>query len=82
MMTYVKSVKNTLMNWVNENQTLALVLGGAILLPLGLALVLGVFSLYLFILSFIFGAKVGAILCLTSLMGAAAGGCVAYLIRD
>lgn len=59
MMTYVKSVKNTLMNWVNENQTLALVLGGAILLPLGLALVLGVFSLYLFILSFIFGAKVG-----------------------
>lgn len=82
MMTYMKSVKATFVNWVNENQTLALVLGGAILLPLGLALVFGMFTLYLFLLSVIFGAKVGAFVCLTSLMGATAGGCIAYFIRD
>ena len=52
----IKQLKKTFMNWATENTVLALTIIGAIALPLGLAVIIGVLSLVTWLLSFLFGA--------------------------
>lgn len=77
----MKSVKNTFINWFNENQTLALILGGAILLPIGVALIVGVLVLYTFLLSLMVGTPLAIFTAILSTIGAIIGGYIGYLIR-
>jgi uncharacterized membrane protein len=79
-MNYLKSVKATFVNWFNENQTLALVLGGAILLPLGVGLIIGVVVLYAFLLSLMVGTTVAVFTTILSVIGAIIGGWIGYVI--
>ena len=55
MMTYMKSVKQTLINWYSENKVLASILIGAIGFPLAVAIVGGVVALIIILLSLLFG---------------------------
>ena len=73
MMTYMKSVKRTIANWINENKKLAYTLGGAIGLPLIMAAGIGLFFGILFVLSLIFGMKIAAALMIVMPIGAGVG---------
>lgn len=73
MTTYMKSVKRTIVNWINENKKLAYILGGAIGLPLIIAAGIGLFFGVLYVLSLIFGMKIAAALMVVMPIGAAVG---------
>ena len=83
MMTYMKSVKNTIVNWANENRLLAYLIAGAI----GLPLLLGVGGLILtsivFILTLIgIGAGVAIAIVTLAVIGAIAGAVAYYYFED
>lgn len=73
MMTYMKSVKQTFINWYTENKVLASILVGAIGFPIALALVGAVIALVITILSFFFGQLGGVAVFLMMLVGAFGG---------
>lgn len=83
MMTYMKSVKNTIVNWANENRLLAYLIAGAI----GLPLLLGVGGLILtsivFILTLIgIGTGVAIAIVTLAVIGAIAGAVAYYYFED
>lgn len=73
MTTYMKSVKRTITNWVNENKKLAYILGGAIGVPLLLATGIGLFFGILYVLSLVFGTAIAAALMIIMPIGAGVG---------
>ena len=82
MMTYMKSVKQTILNWVDENQRAAFVIAGAVGLPLLLAIGGGVLALLINIFMW-FGLSTTASILVTSLMMIGAiGGFLAYSWLD
>jgi len=72
-MTYMKSVKDTFVNWFNENKTLGAILLGMIGFPLALFLVGVAIALTIMILSFLFGEFYGTAVFLTMFIGAFGG---------
>jgi len=81
-MTYMKSVKQTILNWVDENQRAAFVIAGAVGLPLLLAIGGGVLALLINIFMW-FGLSTTASILVTSLMMIGAiGGFLAYSWLD
>lgn len=82
MMTYMKSVKQTILNWINENQRAAFIIAGAVGLPLLLAVGGGILTLVVFILM-LFGLSTTVSIMITSLMVIGAiGGLLAYSWLD
>lgn len=78
MMTYMKSVKQTIQNWINENKRAAFIIAGAVGLPLLLVLGGGILSLVVFVLT-LFGLSTSVSILITSLMVIGAiGGFLAY----
>lgn len=73
MMTYMKSVRQTFINWFNENKVLASILIGAIGFPIALFLVGSVIALIITILSFFFSELIAAAIFFMMLVGAIAG---------
>lgn len=73
MMTYVKSVKDTIKNWFNENRTLGFMLIGMIGFPLALFVVGGAVALIIMTLSFFFGEFFGSTVFLMMTVGAVGG---------
>ena len=73
MMTYMKSVKRTIANWINENKKLAYILGGAIGVPLAIAAAIGLFFGILYVLSLVFGMAIAGVLMLIVPLGAGVG---------
>jgi hypothetical protein len=78
----MKSVKQTILNWVDENQRAAFVIAGAVGLPLLLAIGGGVLALLINIFMW-FGLSTTASILVTSLMMIGAiGGFLAYSWLD
>lgn len=78
MMNYMKSVKNTIINWAKENKILAYILVGAIGLPIALGIGGLVLTLLIFILTLL-GVSTGiAIATVTLAIVGAIGGAAAY----
>lgn len=78
MMNYMKSVKNTIINWAKENKILAYILVGAIGLPVALGIGGLVLTLLIFILTLL-GVSTGvAIATVTLAIVGAIGGAAAY----
>ena len=73
MMTYMKSVKQTFINWYSENKTLASILIGAIGFPLALAIVGGVMALIIAILSIFLGEFYAIVTLLMMIVGGIGG---------
>lgn len=73
MMTYMKSVKQTFVNWFKENRTLGFILVGMIGFPIVMAIVGGAIALVLAVLSILFGKFWGTIIFVAMLVGAIAG---------
>lgn len=73
MTTYMKSVKNTFLNWLKENRTLGFIVIGMIAFPIAMALVGGVIALVLTILSVLFGKFWGTLIFVGMLVGGIAG---------
>jgi hypothetical protein len=69
----MKSVKQTFINWFNENKTLASVLIGAIGLPLALFVVGGGIALIVSLLSFFLGEFYASVAFLLMVVGAVGG---------
>ena len=78
MMTYMKSVKNTIINWAKENKLLAYLVAGAIGLPLLLGVGGLVLTFIVFILTLIGISTVVAIAIVTLTVIGAIAGAVAY----
>jgi hypothetical protein len=78
----MKSVKQTITNWISENQRAAFIIAGAVGLPLLLAIGGGLLALVANIFMW-FGLSTAASLLITSLMVIGAiGGLVAYSWLD
>lgn len=77
MTTYMKSVKDTIRNWIKENKTLAYVLIGAIGLPLGLGVLVGLIVLAVWLLSFLFGTAMSLLILFFAVLGGLIGFMVA-----
>ncbi len=73
MMTYMKSVKATFINWFNENRRLGYILLGMIGFPLALFAIGGVMALCIIILSFFLGQFIGTTVFLLMMVGAFGG---------
>lgn len=73
MTTYMKSVKQTFINWYSENKTLASILIGAIGFPLALAIVGGAMALIIAILSIFFGQFYALVVFLMMIVGGIGG---------
>ncbi len=72
-MTYMKSVKQTFINWHNENKTLASVLIGAIGLPIALFIIGGGIALIISLLSFLLGEFYASVAFLFMVVGGVGG---------
>lgn len=83
MMKYMKSVKNTFVNWAKENKVLAYILAGAIGLPVALGVGGIVLSLLIFILTLI-GISTGIAIAIVTLaiIGALGGAAAYYYFED
>lgn len=73
MTTYMKSVKQTFINFYNENKTLSAIIIGAIGFPLALAIVGGVMALIITILSIFFGQFYALVVFLMMIVGGIGG---------
>lgn len=73
MMNYMKSVKQTFINFYNENKTLSAIVIGAIGFPLALAIVGGVMALIIAILSIFFGQFYALVVFLMMIVGGIGG---------
>lgn len=73
MMTYMKSVKQTFINFYNENKTLAAIIIGAIGFPLAIAIVGGLMALVIAILSIFFGQFYAIVVFLMMIVGGIGG---------
>lgn len=73
MMTYMKSVKQTFINFYNENKTLSAIIIGAIGFPLALAIVGGLMALVIAILSIFFGQFYAIVVFLMMIVGGIGG---------
>jgi uncharacterized membrane protein len=73
MMNYMKSVKQTFINFYNENKTLSAIIIGAIGFPLALAVVGGVMALVIAILSIFFGQFYALVVFLMMVVGGIGG---------
>lgn len=83
MMTYMKSVKNTIINWAKENKILAYVLAGAIGLPIILGIGGLVLTLLIFILTLLgFSTGVAIATVTLALVGAIGGAAAYYYFED
>ena len=77
MTTYMNAIKRTVGNWISENKTLAYTIIGAILLPLGLAIIGGLFIFLVWLGSFLFGTAMTILILFFALLGAIIGWMVA-----
>ena len=83
MMTYMKSVKNTIVNWANENKLLAYLIAGAIGLPLILAIGGLVLSLLIFLLTLLgISTSIAIAIVTLAFIGAVAGAAAYYYFED
>lgn len=83
MMTYMKSVKKTIINWAKENRLAAYILAGTIGLPLALGLGGLALTLVVFILTLIGVSTTIAIGIVTlAVIGAVAGATAYYYFED
>ena len=73
MMNYMKSVKQTFINFYNENKTLSAIIIGAIGFPLALAVVGGVMALVIATLSIFFGQFYALVVFLMMVVGGIGG---------
>lgn len=73
MTTYMKSVKQTFINFYNENKVLSSILIGAIGFPLALFVIGAVIALIITILSLFFGQLIGVSVFLMMLVGGIGG---------
>ena len=73
MTTYMKSVKQTFINWYSENKVLASILIGAIGFPLVLAIVGGVIAIIIALLSLLFGQFLAVSIFLLMIVGGIGG---------
>lgn len=73
MMNYMKSVKQTFINFYNENKTLSAIIVGAIGFPLALAIVGGAMALVITILSIFFGQFYALVIFLMMIVGGIGG---------
>lgn len=73
MMTYMKSVKQTFINFYNENKVLSAIIIGAIGFPLALAVVGSVMALIIAILSIFFGQFYATVIFLMMIVGGIGG---------
>lgn len=73
MMNYMKSVKQTFINFYNENKTLSAIIIGAIGFPLALAIVGGAIALVIAILSIFFGQFYALVVFLMMIVGGIGG---------
>lgn len=73
MMTYMKSVKQTFINFYKENRVLSAIIIGAIGFPLAIAIVGGVMALTIAILSIFFGQFYATIVLLMMIVGGIGG---------
>ena len=83
MMTYVKSVKNTIINWAKENKLIAYLVAGAIGLPVALGLGGLILTFIVFILTLI-GISTGVAIVIVTLavIGALAGAVAYYYFEE
>ena len=83
MMTYMKSVKNTIVNWAKENRLLAYLVAGAIGLPLLLGVGGLILTLIVFLLTLIgIGTGVAIAIVTLAVIGAIAGAAAYYYFED
>ena len=83
MMTYVKSVKNTIINWAKENKLIAYLVAGAIGLPVALGLGGLVLTFIVFVLTLIgIGTGVAIAIVTLAVIGAIAGAVAYYYFED
>lgn len=73
MTTYMKSVKQTFINFYNENKVLSAIIIGAIGFPLALAIVGSLMALIIAILSIFFGQFYAIIIFLMMIVGGIGG---------
>lgn len=73
MTTYMKSVKQTFINFYNENKVLSAIIIGAIGFPLALAVVGSVMALIIAILSIFFGQFYATVIFLMMIVGGIGG---------
>lgn len=66
-------LKQTFTNFVSEHKTLSYVLIGMIMLPVTMAVVLGLISLVTWLLSFVFGTAIAILIIFFALIGAIIG---------